>query len=259
MISTSLRSLERFLLPNACIVCGKAVPQWEPDALVCAICRVRARQLPTGCRRCGQPMPPVGPCRFCADWCDALVWVHSTFWLETETRVMVHHLKYEQCPSLGALMADLIADHARPPAPGWLIPIPTGAKRLKQRGYNQTAVIGRQLSQRWKMPLAEAALTRVRDTRTQTALTPKARLANVAGAFVARPAPGLAKSTLDSNIRMAILVDDVLTTGATLDAAAHALASAGWSSIGAVTFARALPYASRIAAQVHRAKRLFTN
>ncbi|MCH8993073.1 MAG: ComF family protein [Acidobacteria bacterium] len=156
-------------------------------------------------------------------------------------------------------MADLIADHARPPAPGWLIPIPTGAKRLKQRGYNQTAGIGRQLAQRGKMPLAEAALTRVRDTRTQTALTPKARLANVAGAFVARPAPGLAKSTLDSNVRMAILVDDVLTTGATLDAAAHALASAGWSSIGAVTFARALPYASRIAAQVHRAKRLFTN
>ena len=248
MILAQLRSLERFLIPNACIVCGRGVGQHDPDGLVCAICRARVRPVPSGCLRCQQPLPPVGPCRFCRDWSGALEWVRSALWLENETRAIVHHLKYEHCPNLGALVGELVQANMPPPPRGWLIPIPTGPRRLRERGYDQTAVIARHLSRLWRLPVASNALTRSRHTGTQTALTPKARLANVAGAFDARPAPVSARPAPGSEARTAILVDDVLTTGATLDAAASALSSAGWPSVGAVTFARAMPFATRVVA-----------
>jgi predicted amidophosphoribosyltransferase len=142
------------------------------------------------------------------------------------------------------LMADIICDAVPRPPPGWLVPIPAGRRRLRQRGYNQAEMIARPLGARWRMPVATAILRRVRETKTQTALTPEGRLANVAGAFVAAPVPASMRAP-GSRVRQAILVDDVLTTGATLDAAAVALATAGWPAVGVVTFARAMPFETR--------------
>jgi predicted amidophosphoribosyltransferase len=99
-------------------------------------------------------------------------------------------------------------------------------------------LIARALGHLWDRPVADL-LERPRDTTTQTALTPEARLANVATAFSAR---GPASETA------AILVDDVLTTGATLRAASETLAARGWRRITAVTFARALPFEIRAVA-----------
>jgi predicted amidophosphoribosyltransferase len=187
----------------------------------------------------------VGSCRFCADWSPTLAWVRSGFWLDHVARTAVHHLKYENCPILGELMAgSLVATVPRPTA-GWLIPIPLGAGRMRTRGYNQTQVLARHLGERWDMPVATSVLRRARETKTQTALTPEARLANVAGAFVAAQAPAWIRAS-GLQKRQAILVDDVLTTGATLDAAASALAAAGWPVVGAVTFARAMPFETRL-------------
>ena len=240
-----LTSLERFLLPNACVACGATMPPAEPDGLVCAVCRSRLRRVVSGCPRCQQPLPPVGPCRFCADWTPALAWTRSGFWLEDVARTAVHHLKYEDCRVLGDIMGQLLASTMPRPTPGWLVPIPLASRRMRTRGYNQTQIIAQHLGARWQMPVAASVLHRVRETNTQTALTPEARLANVAGAFVAAQAPALIRAT-GSQKRQAILVDDVLTTGATLDAAASALSSAGWPVVGAVTFARAMPFEARL-------------
>jgi ComF family protein len=110
-----------------------------------------------------------------------------------------------------------------------LIPIPLGAARLRSRGYNQSAVLAEALAKRLGVPVASAVLTRSRETTTQTALTPEARRANLAGAFVARTrAPA-----------RSVLVDDVFTTGATLLEAATALLAAGAETVSGVTFARA--------------------
>ena len=246
MIARTLVALERFLLPNACIVCAGAVPPDQPDGLICAVCRTRPRAVVGGCPRCHQPLPPVGPCRFCASWLPAMRWVHSAFWLGPETRAIVHHLKYENCPGLASLIGQLMTPRMPQPPEGWLIPVPTGPRRLRERGYNQTEEIARDLGRRWHRPVASQALARVRDARSQTALTPDARLANVAGAFVAKGAPAQATDAARGATGTAILVDDVLTTGATLLAAAEALASAGWASVGAITFARAMPYQTRL-------------
>jgi ComF family protein len=111
-----------------------------------------------------------------------------------------------------------------------LVPIPLGSRRMQARGYNQSERIAAVLGKRLQLPVRADLLTRVRETRTQTALTPEARHANVAGAFDALPVGGV-------NL---VLVDDVFTTGATLAAAGAALIQAGAARVEAVTFARAV-------------------
>lgn len=235
-----LAELAQFLLPNACVACGRMVDA-DPEALVCGVCRVRLRPVGVGCVRCAQPLPPVGPCRFCAGWTPALQAVRSAVWLTTEAREVAHHLKYDDYPALAAFAAQAMAREVARPGTGCLIPVPLGQKRLRSRGYNQAAAIAHALGVVWELPVWEPALRKARDTSSQTSLTPEARLANVAGAFAALPP--------SPERRAAILVDDVLTTGATLHEAAQALASAGWHPVTAVTFARAQPF--EIRAQHH--------
>jgi ComF family protein len=110
-----------------------------------------------------------------------------------------------------------------------LIPIPLGRHRLRERGYNQSEQIAAALSRLTGRGVRRELLSRVRETGTQTALTPEARQANVAGAFRAEGVQGLCL----------VLIDDVFTTGATLCAAAEALRAAGAERVEAVTFARA--------------------
>lgn len=237
MIVRALGALERLLLPNACIVCDRLVESRTPDALVCATCRVRLRPLATGCRRCGQPFPPVGACRFCSEWPDVLGQVASAVWLDDEAKAIVHHLKYRRYTRLAGLAAEIIARYVPPPGDMCLVPVPLGARRLAVRGHNQAEDIALALVDRWDCRLNSGVLAKVRETKTQTKLGWQRRRQNVEGAFRAFQ-PGDASAI--------VLVDDVLTTGATIAAAATALAAAGWSNVGAVTFARALTYPRRV-------------
>ena len=200
---------------------------------------------PPWCDRCGQPEPHFGPCRVCAAWPAALRAVRSAVWLEGGARDAVHALKYRGLARIADDLADVTAAIALPARDtAYLVPIPLGRQRLRERGYNQSERLARALARRWHRPVVDL-LVRVRETATQTALTPDARLANVAGAFavaegsiggltlgrrpgVSRPWPSL------------ILVDDVFTTGATLAEAARALERAGVRNVLAVTFGRAI-------------------
>ena len=156
---------------------------------------------------------------------------------------MVHHLKYDGYARLGRKMAEIIASRVPRPTEAMVVPIPLAPGRLRQRGFNQAEVIAAALAVLWCAPLASNMLSRVRETRTQTRLDPEARARNVQDAFSARP---LHMSGEGAGPTI-ILVDDVLTTGATLMAAVAALERAGWTSVRAMTFTRARPFAERVA------------
>jgi ComF family protein len=228
----ALAGVERWLLPPACLLCESPVPARQGDALVCDLCRSRWEPVAAPvCARCGQPAFGDLECRLCASWPPGLERVRSAVWLRGSAREAVHRLKYEGWWRVAESLAE--AMRALEPLTGRvsLIPVPLGSRRLRTRGYNQSERIATALGARTGRPVRLESLVRRRETRTQTALTPEARQANVAGAFEGRGVGGLA----------CVLVDDVFTTGATLAEAAAALRLAGAARVEAVTFARAEP------------------
>jgi ComF family protein len=224
-----LAGVERLLLPTECLLCQEPVPLREGDPLVCGACRSRwLRVPPPWCARCGGPVAGGQPCAACPAWPDALDRVRSAVWLDAAARRAVHHLKYDGWWRVADAMA--LAMRGLEPLTGRvsLIPVPLGSRRFRRRGYNQSERIAAALSRASGAPLRDV-LRRVRETPSQTALTPEQRAANVAGAFAADAGIG----------GRCVLVDDVFTTGATLLAAAAALRAAGAERVDAVTFARA--------------------
>jgi ComF family protein len=248
-VRSALRGLTRLLLPAECLLCHSLLAERDADGLVCPVCRHRWRPVrPPWCARCGQPEPHFGPCRLCAAWPEVLRAVRSAVWLSDGAREAIHALKYGGLPRIAEDLADAMARAL--PAPGshpppFLVPIPLASRRRRERGYNQSESLAAALGRRWHLPVARDLLVRVRETATQTALTPETRLANVAGAFA--PAPGLMVRRLTPGRRPGvspdstyILVDDVFTTGATLAEAARALEQAGARTVVGVTFGRAI-------------------
>lgn len=227
----SFADLERWLLPGACLLCEAAIAARESDALICALCRSRWRPIAGPvCERCGQPVFSGLACRICSGWDPALRQVRSAVWLEESARRAVHRLKYDGWWRVTEAMAE--AMRSLEPLTGRvsLVPVPLGARRSRERGYNQSERVATALGRLIGAPVRCDILRRVRETRTQTALAPEARQANLAGAFAGTRADGL----------VAVLVDDVFTTGATLVSAAEALAGAGAESVDGITFARAM-------------------
>jgi ComF family protein len=149
---------------------------------------------------------------------------------------IVHALKYGGWHAAARDMGDRMARL------GWpldvveeraaVLPVPLSASRERERGFNQSERLAEALGARWHVPVWNDVLERARATETQTRLTPEERLANVSGAFRVRDAPRLRNAHV-------VLVDDVVTTAATLNACAAALCAGGARILSYVTFGRA--------------------
>lgn len=235
-----LQGLRDLVFSPRCLGCGQA---GEADALVCGRCRSRlAPPPPPLCPRCGFPRlragrAPTPTCQECQDWPVGLRAARSACLLQPPADALVHQLKYRGWHRLGALMGQRMAEVPVPDdvdrEARVVIPVPTTALRLRQRGYNQAEVLARAFSVA-SGRTAFCSLQRSAGASSQIALQPAARLANVAGAF------GLvAGREADVEGEHVLLVDDVLTTGATVIACAAVLMEAGARCVSVMTFARA--------------------
>lgn len=226
------RAAEAWLLPGACLTCHG--PVGAADPLICPLCQSRWRALPEPqCGRCGQPLALLASgCRICAGWPEEFGRVRSAVWFDAAARSAVHHLKYGGWWRVADAMAAPVARLAPCADATVVVPVPLAPNRARQRGYNQAERLARAVCRLTGLPLATELLSRQRATRTQTALAPEARRANVAGAFRAGPVSRGAR---------VLVIDDVFTTGATLAEAAVTLVEAGAERVESVTFARAVP------------------
>jgi ComF family protein len=163
----------------------------------------------------------------------------SFCWIGAGTgKDIVHALKYEGWTKVARSMAEHMSRTRFPvdviEERSAIVPVPLAASRMRERGFNQSELIGQSLAAIWKIPLRTDLLVRLSSTRSQTELTPGERLGNVAGAFTV---PANARPFLIG--AHPVLLDDVVTTGATLRAAASALFAAGARTISYMTFGRA--------------------
>ena len=222
------RRIERWLLPAECLVCRS--PRMDRlESLVCDVCRARWRPIaPPYCSVCGEPAPLGLECRVCAAWPPDFGPVRSAVRLDPAVRRLVHRFKYQGWWRLADSFAPRMAPFVREFGDADLVPIPLNRRREAVRGYNQAERLARALGDTTGLPVCPERLLRVRDTPTQTRLTPERRRANLAEAFAGAECH-----------RPVILVDDVFTTGATLCSAAAELLERGAQRVGAVTFARA--------------------
>jgi ComF family protein len=145
-------------------------------------------------------------------------------------------LKYEGQRHLARPLSELLLDclAARPLAVDLLVPVPLDRGRGRERGYNQSALLAEPIGRALGLPLLAGALRRTRATRPQVGLSARERRANVRGAFACAD-----PSAVEG--RRVLVVDDVMTTGATLEACADALTAAGAAVVYGLVVARDLP------------------
>lgn len=235
------------LFPPACVVCGATVAPGGPP--LCGPCRTRLPHMaPPRCPRCGATAAGRGEgpgCGECDDWEERTPPCRTPCRMEGVAARLVRSLKYAGWTELAPFMAAMMAPSARALTPhgAALVPVPLTASRLRERGYNQADLLARALSRVTGWPVLEL-LRRSGNPRTQALLRRGERRMNVSGAFEPMSsgswnASGRAGS--GAGRERVLLVDDVITTGATVQACSAALMEGGCRPVGAVAFARTLP------------------
>lgn len=216
------------LFPQWCIGCGRE------GEVICHSCRSSLpRVMPPLCPRCGRPQANGTLCSSCVSWQAEIDGIRSPFRFDGVMRQVIHQLKYRNLKVLAAPLAQLLRDYLTTnPVPGEvLVPVPLHRKRLKERGYNQSGLLARELGKPIHLAVVDDCLIRRHPTLPQARTsTVDERQHNVADAF----------TCCDQRLqnKQVLLIDDVATSGATFNACAAALKAAGATSVWGLALAR---------------------
>lgn len=220
-----------------CIICNDDIPR-NDTYMICDDCLSR---LPIAkgkvCIKCGRNITGKGEyCLDCKRSKRYFVKAVAPLWYQDEVVSLIYKLKYGNARYLAKPLAYIMFDKIKNSNINFdvIVPVPICDKRLKERGYNQSLLIAEHLAKLTNKPLLEKSLIRVKDTDTQTNLTRKERNENLKDAFKVTKR----KDIKDKNI---LLIDDVLTTGATVNNCCYKMLNAGAKSVFVATVART-PY-----------------
>jgi len=213
------------LFPQRCVVCRRSGGQ------LCADCRAALRRIPPPlCERCGAPTAwPVRRCGECAGRRLAFASARAAIVYDEAARALIRSWKEQGLRRLAAVAADLVVEAIARPEVATLVSVPPDDDRLLLRGHHPATALAQELSDRWGLPL-KTSIARVGPRQRQAGLSLAARRGNVRGAFVP---VGPAAPTV-------CLVDDVYTSGETVNAAASALRKADARRVDVVSLARAV-------------------
>jgi ComF family protein len=220
------QALLDLLFPPRCVICRSADADW-----FCNSCRSEInRILPPLCDRCGRPLDK-RVCSYCTTTPLQIDGIRAMAFFEGNLRKAIHAFKYGQRPELANILGRLASEYlSAHPLPADLITaVPLHPERERSRGYNQSRLLARIVGTQTNLSVWEDALTRVRATQSQVELNAEERIANVQGAFAA-----------DGRVagKRILLIDDVCTTGATMDACSVALKERGAKSVWELALAR---------------------
>jgi competence protein ComFC len=218
------------LFPQRCLGCG------EEGEILCRSCLNSAlRIMPPICPKCGKPQSSGVLCPRCVNWKTDLDGIRSPFRFDGVIREAIHQFKYKNIRTLSAPLANLLKDYyfLNSIPTQALVPVPLHSKRLKERGYNQAELLAQELGKLLHFPVIIDCLVRdsyiLPQAKTSSA---EERHKNVKDAFSCR-------SSKLTGIQV-LLIDDVSTSGSTLDACAAALKSSGVVSTWGLVIAREL-------------------
>jgi competence protein ComFC len=228
MYQTFWQSLD-WLFPPECGGCGRKGFRW------CQECQSKVEPIgPIVCPVCGDSQSSIQTCPNCLLLPPSFQSLRSWAAFKGPLREALHRLKYRKDLALGDSLSQPLIDYLRDLA--WkvdlVVPVPLGKKRMMQRGYNQAALLARPIALAHSLNYSSKALLRIKDIPSQVGLTNKQRHQNVSGAFWANPEVVSGRAVL--------IVDDVTTTGATIEACAQALRESESAEVFALTLARAI-------------------
>ena len=217
-----------FLFPRFCVGCGK-----EGD-FICNSCQASLARIEAPiCVQCGKPQADSMLCSGCVNWKADIDAIRSPFRFEGVIRKAVHEFKYHNLRAISGQLAHFLGDYLtdNPISYDVIVPVPLHRKRLKERGYNQAALLSTELSNITGIPVNDTSLVRcIYNMQQAKTRNVEERRQNVIGIF----------SCLNEELfeKKVLLIDDVTTSGATLNACASVLKKAGATSVWGLTLAR---------------------
>lgn len=231
------RKIIDILLPPVCELCRKPISQ---PHMLCSACWMEIDWISGPiCAVSGIPMPyDLGPQAVCPAVLanpPSYDWARSVGFYSGSLAHLIRRMKFSDQPDICILFAQWLArlmPHPLPPT-ALIVPVPLHYRRYVGRRYNQSSILARELSHILKRQYVSDLLVRKRPTLPQTSLPRRQRMKNVRGAFMVKP-----KYANLLHQRTVILVDDVITTSATIESCAHVLRRAHVGEIGIISVAR---------------------